>query len=231
MSAPTAFPEALRGKWELWDEVPVIWIASKSTGTRAEWKRGVQSSVRGSSRYGEPLPPRIFVEVGLPPAKHEKHCVPEEGLPHQRRPDVDNVLKCVVDAYTEPTAGDDSHVCAAGCSKVFSFAPYIRIYHDMSGNVEREVAGHWRRRAERVVENERERTRKRSKTERWRSYHKEYQRAARRRASPEWKYARAVRSLRCEWRARVFWLARDWAHPQLPCINQQRDQSVKFYRR
>jgi len=78
--------------------------------------------IKFTQRY---LPPTLLLTfyIEMPKSWSKKKRVEHNGKPHQQRPDVDNLVKAVMDALCE----DDSYIYAVHAQKYWSLTPGIDI--------------------------------------------------------------------------------------------------------
>jgi Holliday junction resolvase RusA-like endonuclease len=74
----------------------------------------------------------VNVVFGLPipksTSKHKKEDMLNDTIKHIKKPDVDNLLKAVLDGLNGIAWADDSQVIRVCASKIYSTEPYVYLY-------------------------------------------------------------------------------------------------------
>lgn len=71
-----------------------------------------------------PVPCKITFNMPMPSSWSQKKKAQMDGQPHLQKPDIDNLVKAVLDAVLE----EDSHVWSISAEKRWSYMPSIVIY-------------------------------------------------------------------------------------------------------
>lgn len=92
------------------------------TGTADDWKKNVGAeALRALSGHKFHGPVSITIEFFMPrPKRLRSRNSPQDAIPHDKKPDLDNLTKAVMDALTDVEAwGDDSQVYAIQARKLY----------------------------------------------------------------------------------------------------------------
>lgn len=90
-------PAPRQTKRDIWKPSPIV-IRYRA------WRDAFIYSLPSELRSGPPEILGVLFQIQMPPSWSERKCVEMDGKPHQQKPDLDNLLKAILDAWRK----DDS---------------------------------------------------------------------------------------------------------------------------
>ncbi len=84
-----------------------------------------REAMRGQPPFVEPVAIRISAYFKPPESLPKRRRVELRGAPHARRPDLDNVVKAVLDGCNAVAFVDDAQVCRLTATKRFAEEPRV----------------------------------------------------------------------------------------------------------
>lgn len=85
--------------------------------------RAFKDKVRACGLTALPQPCRLLFTIPMPESWSRKKCAAQDGKPHMEKPDIDNLVKAVLDALYE----DDAHVWSVWGEKRWGAAGSIAV--------------------------------------------------------------------------------------------------------